>query len=211
MAFWTSVRNSWQGVREFFTGTEEEEAAAGQQREIQQSILRMLQRQDQMTQLITPYIFEEMGYRYDTSKNMLVKIPYEERISLLSPQEQKQFRMEEMAMSQQIIGMGYNPDTLTKFKDESELLSFLSPDQARLYNLNKEAQDYELKALRGELPVSPGLERELITQEEQVRGGLSQRLGPNYEEHPTGHLENRGIRIILRWQSAAAARNFSSA
>ena len=148
---------------------------------IQSLMLSQLKSQDQLTRLIMPYIFSEMGYQYDPQAGTLTRLSPEARLAALSPEDRKIFQFEQIQMDQQIAGMGFNPNTLTRFQTEDEALSFMGPEQQRLYQLNRETQNLELKALRGELPVSPGLERELQTQEGQLRTGLSQRLGPNYE------------------------------
>lgn len=168
-----------------------------QELEIQSQMLSQLKSQDQLTRLIMPYMFSEMGYHYDQNAGTLVKLSPEAKMAAMSEEERKVFKFEQIALDQQIAGMGFNPNTLTRFQTEDEALSFMGPEQQRLYQLNRETQNLELKALRGELPVSPGLERELQTQEGQLRTGLSQRLGPNYE------LSTPAIQSLGRFEEGA--------
>ena len=62
------------------------------------------------------------------------------------------------------------------------------PDEVADLNktLEKELAERSLKALRGELPVSPGLERDIGRQEETLRDRLAAQLGPGYETSSAG-------------------------
>lgn len=63
--------------------------------------------------------------------------------------------------------------------------------------LELELTKRSLAAVRGELPVSPGLEKELSSQESTLRERLSQQLGPGYE------TSSAGIESLGRFQTTA--------
>jgi len=63
--------------------------------------------------------------------------------------------------------------------------------------LELELTKRSLAAVRGELPVSPGLEKELTSQEQTLRERLSQQLGPGYE------TSSAGIESLGRFQTTA--------
>jgi hypothetical protein len=52
--------------------------------------------------------------------------------------------------------------------------------------LDKELAERSLKALRGELPVDPNLEKSLKTQEETLKDRLTKQFGPGYETSSAG-------------------------
>lgn len=60
------------------------------------------------------------------------------------------------------------------------------PDDAKRQELESGYLDRALKALKGELPVDPGLEEGLQKQEEDLRQRLASQLGPGYETSTPG-------------------------
>lgn len=74
--------------------------------------------------------------------------------------------------------------------DEAGNLKSISrqPDELRdkQKQLESELADRSLAALRGELPVSPALERDLSKQNETLRERLSRQLGPGFETSSAG-------------------------
>lgn len=71
--------------------------------------------------------------------------------------------------------------------------------------LDKELAQRSLAALRGELPVDPGLERNLARQEETLRERLSKQFGPGYETSSAG-IETLGDFEANREGLRSAAR-----
>jgi len=156
--------------------------------QIQRYILENLKRQDELTQLLMPYLMEDLGYRIVEidGKRTLERIPWEEQYAKMTPSQQKQWQMEQAFINQQLVFSGINPDSFEKFQNEEEMMGYMTPEQQRTYNLQKETSEYQLRALRGELPVSPGLERALGKQEEMTREELAARLGSQYEQTTAG-------------------------
>jgi hypothetical protein len=74
--------------------------------------------------------------------------------------------------------------------DEFGNITSISRTPTELEKLREELEfgltERSLAALRGELPVSPGLERELSDQERVLRERLSQQLGPGFETSTAG-------------------------
>lgn len=132
--------------------------------DIENLIYQNMTEANEMQDLLMPYMLEEMGFSMvegEDGTKSLERVPWEERIANLSPQEQKQLQNQDALMNQQLVGSGINPDTGVMFASDEERFSFMTPEQQSLYELNKEAMDMELKAMRGELDISPGLERDL--------------------------------------------------
>lgn len=71
--------------------------------------------------------------------------------------------------------------------------------------LEKELTERSLAALRGELPVDPGLERNLSRQEETLRERLTKQFGPGYETSSAG-IETLGDFEANREGLRSAAR-----
>lgn len=192
-----------------------------QEAALNQMIMDSLQSSNALSEALMPYMMAEMGYKYTSTPGVnggkptisVTKIPWEERLAGMTPQEQKQYQMQDKLINQQFAAMGYNPDTLEQFKTEEESWNYMSPQQllangvdpttktrlteeqryARLddigkaqYDVQKESLGMQLKGLRGELPISPGLERDLAKGQELTGADLSQRLGPNWKQSTAG-------------------------
>lgn len=195
--------------------------ASTQEEVLNQMIMDSLQSSNAMSEALLPYMMAEMGYTYTSTPGVdggkptitVTKIPWEERLAGMSPQEQQQYQMQDTLIQQQFAAMGYNPDTLEQFKTEEESWNYMTPQQllangvdpttktrltdeqkyAKLdeigkaqYDVQKEALGMQLKGLRGELPISPGLERDLAKGQELTEADLSQRLGPNWKQSTAG-------------------------
>ena len=136
----------------------------------------------------------------------------------LSPEEQYQKKVNQSYLRNSLVAQGTNPDTLEGFKTEEESWNFMTPQQllangvdpttktrlteeqkyARLdeigkaqYDVQKESLGMQLKGLRGELPISPGLERDIAKGTELAGADLSQRLGPQWEQTTAG-IQTKG-------------------
>lgn len=66
-----------------------------------------------------------------------------------------------------------------------------TPEMARDKEIRSLMQERSLKALKGELPVDPALERSLEQQEAELRNRMKQQLGPGYESSSAG-IETMG-------------------
>lgn len=69
---------------------------------------------------------------------------------------------------------------------EEERLETMTESERRAYDNLKLIQERQARALKGELPVSPALERSLTEQEEQIGEQLSRRLGTRWRETTPG-------------------------
>ena len=69
---------------------------------------------------------------------------------------------------------------------EEEMLQRMSPLQRDMYNIAKQTAELNLKALKGELPVSPALEANLQKQKQLLQETLSRQLGPNWQSTTPG-------------------------
>ena len=143
----------------------------------------------------------------------VTKMTEDEIYAGLSPEEQYQKKVNQSYLRNSLVAQGTNPDTLEDFKTEEESWGFMTPQQllangvdpttktrlteeqkyARLdeigkaqYDVQKESLGMQLKGLRGELPISPGLERDIAKGTELAGADLSQRLGPQWEQSTAG-------------------------
>ena len=143
----------------------------------------------------------------------VTKMTEDEIFAGLSPEQQYQKKVNLSYLKKSLVAQGTNPDTLEDFKTEEESWDFMTPQQllangvdpttktrltedqkyAKLdeigkaqYDVQKEALGMQLKGLRGELPISPGLERDIAKGTELTSADLSQRLGPQWEQSTAG-------------------------
>lgn len=160
-----------------------------QEVELQKMQLAELQKSNEFQELLMPYMMDEMGYRYevdvDTGEKSITKIPFEERVSHLSPAEQKQYQMQEQLLNQELISFGLNPETGARMTDD-ERFALMTPQQRSLAELNQEYAERQLKGLRGELEVSPGLERDIKEKRGLLQEDISRRLGPDWRKSTAG-------------------------
>ena len=143
----------------------------------------------------------------------ITKMTEDEIYAGLSPEQQYQKKVNQLYLKNSLVAQGTNPDTLEGFKTEEESWNYMTPQQllangvdpttkTRLteqqkyekldeigkaqYDVQKEALGMQLKGLRGELPISPGLERDIAKGTELASVDLSQRLGPQWEQSTAG-------------------------
>ena len=143
----------------------------------------------------------------------VTKMTEDEIYAGLSPEQQYQKKVQQSYLKNSLVAQGTNPDTLEGFKTEEESWNYMTPQQllangvdpatkiklteeqkyAKLdeigkaqYDVQKEALGMQLKGLRGELPISPGLERDIAKGTELTSADLSQRLGPQWGQSTAG-------------------------
>jgi hypothetical protein len=80
---------------------------------------------------------------------------------------------------------GYDIETDTT-GNITKISKRFDPDDAKKKELESGLLDRSLKALKGELPVDPGLEESLQKQEVDLRQRLASQLGPGYETSTPG-------------------------
>ncbi len=64
--------------------------------------------------------------------------------------------------------------------------ALLTPEQIKEKQLTSEYQDLQLKAMKGEMPISPALEEEIANRRATMENTLSQKLGPNWQTTTPG-------------------------
>lgn len=74
---------------------------------------------------------------------------------------------------------------ITKMSEE-QLVAKMSPLEKQQYNIAQESSARQLKALRGELPVDPALERDVQKNKDILTESLSRTLGPNWAATTVG-------------------------
>ena len=143
----------------------------------------------------------------------VTKMSEDEIYAGLTEEQKYQKRVNQSYLKKSLVAQGTNPDTLEDFKTEEESWGFMTPQQllangvdpttktrmteeqryAKLdeigkaqYDVQKEALGMQLKGLRGELPISPGLERDIAKGTELTSADLSQRLGPQWAQSTAG-------------------------
>jgi hypothetical protein len=106
-------------------------------------------------------------------------------------------QMQEMLMPYMMEEMGYrvidtppsgdDPGgrTLERISPE-ERFAGMDPQERKTYELHDAYLDRQLSAVRGELPVSPALERDISERRGLVQEDLSRRLGPQYKQSTAG-------------------------
>lgn len=108
-----------------------------------------------------------------------------EQLSLLQQQQEETELMRPFVLE----GLGLVTDPSTgelRHMTEAEKLAGMSESQRRQYDITTMAQERQMKAYAGELPVSPALEQELEKQHRQLTEALSQRLGTGWMETTAG-------------------------
>ena len=87
---------------------------------------------------------------------------------------------------------------------EEEKVSFMTPAEKQEYDIYKQTLDRQQKALAGELPISPALEKEITDWNAQSDEELTRRLGSGYATSTPGiqSQENQNIRTGLLREEA---------
>ncbi len=80
---------------------------------------------------------------------------------------------------------GFQVET-DEFGNITKISKTATENETKAKQLESEMLDRSLAALRGELPVSPGLERDIAKQGETLRDRLASQLGPGFETSSPG-------------------------
>lgn len=110
-----------------------------------------------------PFMLESMGYTRDANGQIT-------KTGLTKASDAMQ------AHQLAISGYGTDGSKLT----EDQKLAEMTDTEKLDYELNKAAQERQLKAYKGELDVSPALEEELTSQENEAKEVLARKLGSNW-------------------------------
>ncbi len=130
-------------------------------------------------------------------------------LAALSPSQRRDYEVNKAAQDRekvfydrQLASWGYNPSG-EKMTDE-QWQATLNPRELADYQTERELQDRQLKALRGELPVDPALERGIQEEMTGAKEGLSRKLGSNWE------LSTPGIQQMTKLKESAEALRYNA-
>lgn len=131
---------------------------------------------------------KQSGYAvtYDADgQPVLKKLTDQEVLASMTPEEQKQYTLNQTLYNQAIQRMGYDPTSGAKLSEE-QYVATLTPAEQRDYQISKAAALRSQQALEGTLPVSPALEKEITDQKTELETYLEQKLGTNWRESTPG-------------------------
>ena len=123
-----------------------------------------------------PFTLESMGYERDSSGQIV-------KTGLAKAQD--------AMTAHQLALAGY--DTSGNKLTEDQMLAEMSDTEKMDYETNKAAKERLYKAYKGELDISPALEKELSSQEAQTKEALMRKLGPNWETSTAGQNAMRNL------------------
>lgn len=144
--------------------TEEEKSLLATQNDL-------LKQQLSENKQITPLLMKNLGLKQDETGNW-VEMSYQERIDSMDPQEK-------LALENQMLQ--YGKDIYGNALTEDQIMARLTPSQQNAYQAEKLSQERYIKALKGELDISPALEQELSEYEKNTKADLERKLGPNWQ------------------------------
>ncbi|MEN6373548.1 MAG: hypothetical protein ABFD75_02045 [Smithella sp.] len=123
-----------------------------------------------------PFMLESMGYTRDENGKIT-------KTGLTKASDAMQ------AHQLAISGYGTDGSKLT----EDQMLAEMTDTEKRDYELNKVAQERQLKAYKGELDISPALEEELTAQENEAKEVLARKLGSNWMLSTSGQTAMKNL------------------
>jgi hypothetical protein len=183
-----------------------------EEREIQSIILGQLRGGSEMQELLMPYMMEEMGFRVGeraadpkytelTSQLDALKTEMEDvrdvpGFGALAEANRRRIGEQIETLEREREGLDAGGRTIDRVPFE-ERLAGMEPQERKAYELHDAYLDQQLKAVRGELPISPALERDISEQRGLVQEDLSRRLGPQYRR------STAGIQTEARFQEGA--------
>ena len=138
--------------------------------------LKQLQDQNKYRDEMEPFQLEAMGYKRDPASGLIVKLSADER-----PTSQI---LQDLAAEKSLAMAGY--DTKGNKLSEEQLLAGMTDSEKISYNVNKLTNQRQLDALEGKLPISPGLESELSSEETQATEMLNRKLGKDWALSTSG-------------------------
>lgn len=121
-------------------------------------------------QELYPVIMQSLGYQ-ENDAGEWVEQTWEQRYEHMSPLEKIQYN--------ETMGE-YGYDVSGNKLTEEQRLADMTPLEKTQYDIEKLTAETQLKALRGEMDVSPALEKSLATTRGSVEEELRRKLGPDY-------------------------------
>ena len=128
------------------------------------------------TEEMEPFTLESMGYERDSSGKIV-------KTGLAKAQD--------AMTAHQLAISGY--DTSGNKLTEDQMLAEMSDTEKMDYETNKASKERLLKAYKGELDISPALEKELTSQETQAKEALMRKLGTNWMTSTAGQNAMKNI------------------
>lgn len=128
------------------------------------------------TEEMEPFTLESMGYERDSSGKIV-------KTGLAKAQD--------AMTAHQLAISGY--DTSGNKLTEDQMLAEMSDTEKMDYETNKASKERLLKAYKGELDISPALEKELTSQETQAKEALMRKLGTNWMTSTAGQNAMRNL------------------
>ena len=161
------------------------------QTQLEQAQLDALKKENMYTELTTPVSLANAGYKMVTNADgsmALQKMSTDEYLGTLSTADKALYTKQLAA-----AGLDTGGNTLT----EDQYLATLTPAEKLKYQVEQAAYNRSLKAINGELDVSPALETELSKQRDTLVNTLSSKLGPDWQ------LSTPGIKAIQEFDARA--------
>jgi hypothetical protein len=172
-----------------------------EEKEIQNIILKNFRLGSEMQELAIPYIMEEMGFRVGeraadpkytelTSQIDALKTEMEDvrdvpGFGVMAQVNRRRIGEQLETLEREREGLDAGGRTLDRVPFE-ERLAGMDPQERKAYELHDAYLDQQLKAVRGELPISPALEREQKERRGLVTEDISRRLGPRFRRSTAG-------------------------
>ncbi|MCE5336836.1 MAG: tail fiber domain-containing protein [Desulfobacteraceae bacterium] len=130
------------------------------------------------------------------------KLTGEEILASMSPADAAAYKAQMLSYGLDVAG---NPLT------EEQIAAQMTPTERSNYEITKLSNERYMQALKGDLPVDPALEKELTTEEQQIKEDLSRKLGPTWELSTPGQTALRNLQEKANLVRSEARRGEISA
>lgn len=134
----------------------------------------LLKQQLAETKTLSPMIYKQLGMKPvtdDKGATTWVEMTADDKLAAMTPSERSALEYDMLRK-----GMDINGNKIS----EEDMLSRMLPLEKQTYETQKVSNDRYMKALKGELPISPGLEAELKDQEGMMEETLKRKLGADW-------------------------------
>jgi len=168
--------------------TAEEKALMSTQTDILNQQLELMKKQYGEQETFTPFIMKGLGFAQDEG-GAWREMTQQEKYTTMDPLQQAEYKSLMLSKGMDEFG---NPLT-----EEQRLAKMTEMEQLQ-YRTEKLSGERTLKALQGELPISPALEAELAAQRTNMEETLSRKLGPDWQ------LSTPGQKAIAELEAKSA-------
>lgn len=166
----------------------EEKALLATQTDILNQQLEMMKKQYGEQEYFTPFIMKSLGFAAEDGGGWR-EMTAQEKYTSMDPLEQASYKS--LMLSK---GMDEFGNALT----EEQRLAKMTEIERLQYQTEKLSGERTLKALQGDLPISPALEAELENQRTLMEETLSRKLGPDWQ------LSTPGQKAIAELEAKSA-------